>query len=87
MQEKQRGMILLFFFFFFSIFESFPLPVRFLLLKYLLWEKYCNYPLTTTQGDLFASCGQNIVPWVPFLVSSPVGKITGPFQIEIGVPN
>ena len=27
-----------------------------LLLKYLLWEKYCNYPLTTTQGDRFASC-------------------------------
>ena len=22
----------------------------------LLWEKYCNYPLTTTLGDRFASC-------------------------------
>ena len=26
----------------------------------LLWEKYCNYPLTTTLGDRFASC-ENIV--------------------------
>ena len=33
----------------FSIFLSFPLPCGFsLLLKYLLWEKYWNYPLTTT---------------------------------------
>ena len=23
---------------------------------YLLWEKYCNYPLTTARGDRFASC-------------------------------
>ena len=22
----------------------------------LLWKKYCNYPLTTTLGDRFASC-------------------------------
>ena len=29
-------------------------------LKILLWEKYCNYPLTTTQGDNFARC-ENIV--------------------------
>ena len=35
-------------------------PPEFLLLKYLLWEKYCNYPLTTTLGDRFASC-ENIV--------------------------
>ena len=28
--------------------------------KYLVWEKYCNYPLTTTQDDRFASC-ENIV--------------------------
>ena len=26
----------------------------------LLWKKYSNYPLTTTQGDRFASC-ENIV--------------------------
>ena len=26
----------------------------------LLWEKYCNYPLTTTLGDRFGSC-ENIV--------------------------
>ena len=37
-------------------------PPEFLLLKYLLWEKYCNYPLTTTLGDRFASC-ENIVSW------------------------
>ena len=37
----------------------FPLPFRVLLLK-SLWEKYCNYPLTTTLGDRFASC-ENIV--------------------------
>ena len=56
MQEKQRCMIL-----FFSNFQSFLLWVRFsLLLKYLLWEKYYNYPLTITQGDHFASCA-NIV--------------------------
>ena len=30
--------------------------------KYLLWEKYFNYPLTTMQGDHFASC-ENIVSW------------------------
>ena len=35
-------------------------PPEFLLLKYLLWEKYCNYPLTTTLGDRFASC-ENIL--------------------------
>ena len=28
--------------------------------KYLVWEKYCNYPLTTSQDDRFASC-ENIV--------------------------
>ena len=28
--------------------------------SYLLWEKYCNFPLTTTRGDRFASC-ENIV--------------------------
>ena len=28
--------------------------------KYLLWKKYRNYPLTTTQGDHLASC-ENIV--------------------------
>ena len=56
MQEKQRCTILLFLFF-----EPFPLPVRFSLLsKYLLWEKYCHYPLITTQGDRFTSC-ENIV--------------------------
>ena len=31
-----------------------------MLLKYLLCEKYCNYPMTTTLGDRFASC-ENIV--------------------------
>ena len=31
-----------------------------MLLKYLLWEKYSNYPLTTTLGVRFASC-ENIV--------------------------
>ena len=54
--------MILFFFQFFKHF-SFPLPVRFLLLKslkILLWEKYCNYPLTTKQCDRFASC-ENIV--------------------------
>ena len=30
----------------FSIIELFSLPVPFSLLKYFLWEKYCNYPLT-----------------------------------------
>ena len=33
---------------------------RFSLLKYLLREKYCNYPLTSQQGDRFASC-ENIL--------------------------
>ena len=28
--------------------------------KYLLWKKYCNYPLTTMQGDRLANC-ENIV--------------------------
>ena len=28
--------------------------------KNLLWERLFNYPLTTTQGDRFASC-ENIV--------------------------
>ena len=60
MQEKQGCMIL-----FFSIFQSFPLGVRFLLLlKYLLWEKYCNYPLTATHDDRFASC-ENIASLPP----------------------
>lgn len=31
-------------------------------LNHLQWEKYCNYPPTTTKGDRFASC-ENIVPW------------------------
>ena len=49
----------------FSIFKHFwfPLPVRSLLLKsqnHLLWEKYCNYPLTATWCDRFVSC-ENIV--------------------------
>ena len=39
----------------FLIIELFPLAVRFSLLKYLIWEKYCNYPLFTTQGDRFTS--------------------------------
>ena len=37
--------------------DLFPPLVRFSPLKYLLCEKiHCNYPLTTTQGDLFTSC-------------------------------
>lgn len=35
---------------------------RFSLLKYLLREKYSNYPLTSRQGDRFASC-ENILSW------------------------
>ena len=34
------------------------------ILKYLLWEKYCNYryyPLTTAQDDRFATSCENIV--------------------------
>ena len=46
--------------FFFPIIDLFPLRVRFSLLKCLLWEKHCNYLMTTTQGDRFASC-ENIV--------------------------
>ena len=29
--------------------------------KNIYVEKYCNFPLTTTQGDRFASC-ENVVP-------------------------
>ena len=50
-------------------FLSFPLPVGFSLLyknislNILLWEKYCNYPLTTTQSDsCFASCENMVSP-------------------------
>ena len=46
--------------FFFAVIDLFPLRVRFSLLKCLLWEKHCNYLMTTTQGDRFASC-ENIV--------------------------
>ena len=28
--------------------------------KYLLWKKYCNYPLTTMQGDRLASCENTV---------------------------
>ena len=52
-----------------DIFLSFPLPVGFSLLyksislNILLWEKYCNYPLTTTQSDsCFASCEKMVSP-------------------------
>ena len=51
MREKRTGITL-----FFSIIELFPLQVRF------LFRKYCNYLLTTTQGDCFASC-ENIFSW------------------------
>ena len=44
-------MILLFFNF---------LSISDFLCRFPSWEKYCNYPLTTTQGDRFASC-DNIV--------------------------
>ena len=65
-RKKQRCMILLFLFF-----EPFPLPVRFSLLsKYLLWEKYCHYPLITTQGDRFTSC-ENIGPRPRLFSKSP----------------
>ena len=50
--------------YFFLIIELFPLPVRLSFLKYLLWEKYCNYcyyPLTTAQDDRFATSCENIV--------------------------
>ena len=53
MREKQRG-------FFLPIIDLFPLQVCFSLLKCLHWEKHCNYLMTTTQGDRFASC-ENIV--------------------------
>ena len=43
-----------------SIFELFPLLVRFSPLIYLLCEIHCNYPLTTTQGDRFASCDKDV---------------------------
>ena len=58
MQEKQRCMILLVF----NFLKAFLISSAgsFLASKRSLWEKYCNYPLTTTQGDLFASC-ENIV--------------------------
>lgn len=46
--------------FFFAVIDLFPLRVRFSLLKCLLWEKHCNYLMTTTQGDRFGSC-ENIV--------------------------
>ena len=65
----------------FSIFSSFPLPVRFsLVLKYLLWEKNCNYPLTTTQGDRFASC-ENIVS--RFQTSSLPPPLPSPAKISV----
>ena len=41
MRKKQRHII-------FTIIELFLLLLHFSLLKYLLWETYYNYPLTTT---------------------------------------
>ena len=38
--------------------------------KILLWEKYCNYPLTTTMRDRFASW-ENILDPRPHFVPSP----------------
>ena len=61
MQEKQRCMIL-----FFPIFKAFlissagSLLASIKSLKNIYCGKKCNYPLTTTQGDRFASC-ENIV--------------------------
>ena len=56
----------------FLIIELFP-AVGFSLLKYLIWEKYCNYPLFTTHGDRFTN-HEKIVsrsqtpPLFPFLL-------------------
>ena len=60
MQEKQRCMIL-----FFSIFQAFLISSAGSLLaskksKNIYCGEKCNYPLTLTQGDRFASC-ENIV--------------------------
>ena len=59
MREKQIRHYIIF-----SIIELFPLLIFFLaseiFRRYLLWEKYRNYPLTNTQGDRLASC-ENIV--------------------------
>ena len=48
----------------FSIIELFPLLIFFIaseiFRRNLLWEKYRNYPLTTTQGDRLVSC-ENVV--------------------------
>ena len=58
-----RGLLL-----FFSIIELFPLLVRFSPLKHILnfvKNRLQLYPLTTTQGDRFASC-ENIVPPPPW---------------------
>ena len=54
MREKQRGMR-----FFFSVIECYSraLLIHFSPVNYLLCE---NYPLSTTQGDCFASC-ENVV--------------------------
>ena len=60
-------------FFFFPIIDLFPLRVRFSLLKCLLWEKHCNYLMTTTQGDRFAS-SENIVSRSQNS-SSPLGRM------------
>ena len=45
---------------FFQLLNYFFFWFSFSPLRYLLWEKYRNYPLTTTQGDRLASC-ENIV--------------------------
>ena len=75
----------------FTIIELFPPPVRFSLLKYLMWEKYFNYPLTTMQDYRFASC-ENIVsqsqtsslsPWFILIIIIVIITIT---TINFGVP-
>ena len=54
-EKNKLGIIL-----FFQLLNYFFFWLCFSPLKYLLWEKYRNYPLTTTQGDRLASC-ENIV--------------------------
>ena len=51
MGEKQRGMIL--FFQFLIFFSAGSLLASEII---TLWKIHCNYPLTTKQGDRFASC-------------------------------
>ena len=74
--------------YFFLIIELFPLPVRHSLLKYLLWEKYCNccyFPMTTAQDDRFATSCENIVSRSQILSlphPPPPSPLVGEFALQ-----